>query len=106
MSDIIKIKIGEKEYNLKFTREAVTAISGAAGGLLPALRRIQQFDFSFFAFVILAGTNKLPKMFGGAEQENIENELLKHGLPELVEGLSDYVSRLANGGKPLEVEAA
>jgi hypothetical protein len=102
MSETVNIKIGDKEYKLALSRHAASAISNAAGGFLPALRRIAAFDFAFFAFVIHAATSS-PSLFSiPFQQEGIEKELLKHGLVDLVEGLSDYIGRLANGGKPME----
>lgn len=50
-------------------------------------------DHEFYVLVVSAGLDKRPI--------DVEKGVYEAGLPNLTEPLSDFVQRLANGGRPL-----
>lgn len=92
MSDVT-ITLDGKEAVLKCTPRAFKTVN-ALGGFTEAFRLLAAFDATAYTIIVAAGLNKKPG--------DVEDAVYRTGLPDLTEGLSDYVALLANGGKRRE----
>lgn len=88
----VDIELNGKSETLKSTLKAAKAVN-AHGGFMNVLARLAAMDQDFYVLVVSAGLGKKPG--------EVEEAVFKTGLPQLTEGLSDFVLLLTNGGKPL-----
>lgn len=79
---------------LRPTISAGRRICNQFGSYMEALRKIELLDQNAFFAVIAAGLNK--------KVAEIEDDVFAHGLPDLVTPVTDYITLLANGGKPIK----
>lgn len=91
MSDI-EIEVNGRGLTLRPTAAAVK-VACSYGGLRGAFDRLQALDFDAYVQIIAAASGKKPR--------DIEDDVLKSPWIEFVEPLSDLLSRLGNGGKPI-----
>lgn len=89
------IDIG-KLGTLSPTLGAAMSISSTFGSFMTALERIGLLDFNAIVAVVAAGTGK--------KKLDVQPGVYEYGLPDLVQPCSDFVTLLANGGKPLRPE--
>lgn len=88
----VDIILGGTKFTLRHTLRAGKTID-RLGGFSRVFELLAGFNFSAYVTVIAAGT--------GENGPKIEALLFETGLPSLVDPLSEYVSRLANGGRLL-----
>lgn len=79
---------------LRPTLRAGKSINGFFGSYMAALRKLSELDQDAFFVVIAAGLSKKPS--------EVEDDIFAHGLPDLVEPCTTFVTLLANGGKPIK----
>jgi hypothetical protein len=94
----VKIELGgdpenRKTETLVCTLKAAKAIV-SMGGSFAVLRRLQDFDQEAYIYVVAAGLSKRPV--------DVEQIVYETGMPDLNDKLSEYVSLLSNGGRPLK----
>jgi hypothetical protein len=76
---------------LRTSLGAARKVNSYFGSFLDALRKIATLDLDAFCVVIAAGTGK--------KVVEVEEQVYQHGLPDLVEPCSKFVTALANGGQ-------
>lgn len=97
MSDI-HIDLGAERVALRCTLRAAKELNAFFGNFTSGFRRLTEYDFSAYVAVVAFGS--------GRQAKDIEAAVFEAGLPQLVKPLSDYLALLANGGRPVETEAA
>lgn len=92
----VEIELGGNTEKLRPTLRAAKVINALGGidGFSGVFRRIIALDLETVTAVIAAGTNK--------KFDKVEQDVFKAGVANLVKPASEFVSMLANGGKPLE----
>jgi hypothetical protein len=86
------IKLGGQDVSLQFDLTAAKAVNAHFGSFTAAFRRIIEFDFVAYCAVVAAGTDQ--------DIKDIEADVYEAGMPDLAKPLADYLSALANGGRP------
>lgn len=61
---------------------------------MEAIRRLETVDFSAFVAIVAAGLGK--------KRSDVEDDVYEIGMPDLTQPLSEYVTLLANGGRPIK----
>ena len=90
------IKLGERQYTLRPTLNAMRALSRLAGGMRGVLEGLLRQDFDVVVAIIKHGAN-IPDR----QQEAIADGVYKTGMNDpLLVPLVDYIRCLMNGGKP------
>lgn len=89
----VEITLNGRTETLRCTLRAAKRVN-SGGGFAETLRKLAVFDMDAYVAVIAAGLDKAPA--------TIEDAVFSTGMPDLNEPLSNYVTLLANGGKPLK----
>lgn len=93
----VEIELGaageRKPFTLRCTPRAFKAVN-QLGGFATVFRRLAEFDADAYDAVIAAGLNKRPG--------DVSELVFKTGLPDLTAPLSEFVSQLMNGGRPVK----
>ncbi|MCW2228091.1 hypothetical protein [Bradyrhizobium elkanii] len=92
----VEITLGDKTVTLRSSLGAAKRVS-AAGGYTNVMEKLMAYDMSYFVTVVSAGLNKKPM--------EVEEDVYKTGLPNLVADLVTYVGYLANGGRPADMSS-
>ena len=79
---------------LRPTLRAAKTVNSVFGSFMVALQKLGELDQNAFFVVIAAGLGK--------KVHEVEDDVFAHGLPDLVSPCSDFVTLLANGGKPMK----
>ncbi len=88
----VELDLNGKTETLRCTLRAGKLIN-AGGGFAEVLRKLAGFDLDAYVYVVAAGLGRKPA--------DVEEAVYSTGLVNLTEKLSEYVTLLANGGKPL-----
>jgi hypothetical protein len=91
----VEITLNGRTETLVCTLRAARIVN-AGGGFIEVLRKLTAYDMDAYVGVVAAGLNKKPA--------DVEDAVFASGLPDLNEPLSNFVSMLANGGRPLKSE--
>lgn len=95
----VEIELGadgeRKPFTLRCTLRAFKSVNGL-GGFAAVFRRLAEFDADAYDAVIAAGLNKRPG--------DVSELVYKTGMPNLTAPLSEFVSQLMNGGKPIKAD--
>ncbi|HWV44132.1 hypothetical protein [Pseudorhodoplanes sp.] len=95
----VEIELGaedeRKPFTLRCTPRAFKAVN-QLGGFSNVFRRLAEFDADAYDAVIAAGLNKRPG--------DVSELVFKTGLPDLTAPLSEFVSQLMNGGRPIKAD--
>jgi hypothetical protein len=93
----VEIELGapneRKPFTLRCTPRAFKAVNGL-GGFAVVFQRLAGFDAEAYSAVIAAGLNKRPN--------DVDELVFKTGMPDLTGPLSEFVSQLMNGGRPVK----
>lgn len=89
----VEITLNGRPETLRCTLRAAKRVN-SGGGFAETLRKLAVFDMDAYVAVIAAGLDKTPA--------SVEDAVFSTGMPDLTEQLSEYVTLLANGGKPLK----
>lgn len=94
MTGEIEVTLGGKVEKLRPTFRAAKAVNalGGADGFSGVFRRIIALDLEMLSAVIAAGLNKKP--------DDVAEDVFKAGVAKLTQPASEFVSLLANGGRP------
>ena len=82
---------------LRPTLGAAMKVTKRFGSFMDALRKVESLDLEAFVFIVAAGLNKRPV--------DVEESVYDVGTMALVQPVSDFVTLLANGGKPIKAAA-
>jgi hypothetical protein len=94
----LTIKLDGADVALRVDLAAAKATNAAFGSFVEGFRRIAELNYSAFVALTAIGTGKPVK--------DVEEAVFLAGMPDLVKPLSDYLARLANGGRPGDGELA
>lgn len=92
MSDGIKVTLDGRGETLRPTLRAAREVNAGFGSFTEAYRKLAAFDLEAYIVIVAAGLGKKPK--------DVEETVYRNGLPDLTEPLSEFVTLLANGGRP------
>lgn len=84
------------EVVLRPSLMAAQAISRQSGGISSAVRAVGNFDFDMIVSVVTLGLGAK-----GEEAKAIPEKVWRTGLTDLVGPISDYLTIIANGGRPI-----
>lgn len=100
----VTIVLEEDTIVLKPTPHALRTVLTECGGAREIFRKIYMLEYDVIFKVMEAGVtasySKAP------DKKNLEENIYKHGIVNLVEPLTDYVNLLINGGKLPEKESS
>lgn len=95
----IEIELGpendRKPFTLRCTPRAFKTVN-QLGGFATVFQRLAGFDADAYDAVIAAGLNKRPS--------DVSELVYKTGMPDLTAPLSEFVSQLMNGGRPIKAD--
>src|SRR5262245_52572141 len=94
MTDGFYIDLGGARTELRCSLGAAKQINAYFGNFNAANRRLIDYDFTAYVFVIAYGTDRPAR--------DVESAVYATGLLKLVTPLCEYVAALANGGRPPE----
>lgn len=83
---------------LRCTVGAFKAVSNFFGGLLPAYRRVNDWDAGAYTFIAAAALNKTEK----DDITKLEQQIFEIGFGEMQAPFLEYLERLGNGGRKPE----
>lgn len=92
----VEIELDGEASTLKPTLRAARTISRQFGGFQKAIEAIGAMDLEAYIAVVMAGVGAKP-----ADAEEMAEAVYATGLPDLTEPLIQYLTNLANGGRPL-----
>ena len=92
----VEITLCGKAHTLVCTARAFKTVGGMGGGFGGVFQRLAQFDPEAYEAIIAAGLNKRPS--------DVSELVYKTGMRELTGPLSEFVSQLMNGGKPVKAD--
>lgn len=93
----VDIELDGETRTLRPTLRAAQTISKQAGGIMSAVQAIARFDLEVMTGVIALGLDiKKP-----AEVNELAEKIYSTGMADLVEPVTQYLSILANGGRPV-----
>lgn len=95
------ITLGGERVELLCTPRAAVKISDAFGGLLTAQQRCITLDVTAIIAIINAGANR-----SGEDAKKTEDQVFEAGLNDIAGDVIDFITLLANGGKPKADETA
>jgi hypothetical protein len=88
---------GGKTIVLRSTLRAAKTVDAKLGGFQETFRRLAGFHFDSYCIIVGAGIGKSPA--------EVEEAVFQTGLGNLIGPLTDYVTLLMNGGRPVGKEA-
>lgn len=93
----VTITLVDEEVILRPTLRACQTISKQAGGIMSAVNAVGRFDIEVMTAVIALGLDiRKP-----AEVNELAEKVYTTGMADLVEPVTQYLSILANGGRPV-----
>ncbi len=89
----VTITLAGDRVNLRCTLRAAKTVNAEFSSFATAFERLAKLDFAAYVAIIAAGLGKTPK--------DVEESVYVSGMSDLVAPLTDFVSLLANGGRPM-----
>jgi hypothetical protein len=93
----VSVTLNSQVFQLRCTLRALKEINTRFGNFSDAYRKITQFDFDAFTIIVAAGL--------GSTVRDVEADVFRTGMIELVKPCTDYLNLLSNGGRPPEAKA-
>lgn len=93
--DVIIILDGEPA-TLKPSLRAAQTISRQAGGIVGCMQTVAKFDLDAVTLVVAQGLGKVK----ADEMSEVAEQVYSTGLTDLVPKVTEYLTNLANGGRP------
>lgn len=87
----VRLELGGKTYVLTPTLDAMLKINRQFSSIVDCSVRLRRYDFEAVAFVISAGAGLSPK-----QSDQMQRELVAHGLVGPVQKLAEYIKLLLN----------
>lgn len=101
LNNDLEIEIDGEKYALRASSNAASTISNRFNGFVGAFQALQMLDLSVVQFIIRTGiTDK------NISTKDLNEAVWRTGVGELTGTLAKYVSRLQNGGRDPNEEAA
>jgi hypothetical protein len=97
----VTIEIGDEEYTLIPSPEAIISLSGAYDGFAPLIAAIGRLNHKAVADTICAGLG-----LEGSKAREMAKQIAVHGILELSPKAAEFASILANGGRALTPETS
>lgn len=92
----IAVSLDGKDFTLRSSLKAATAISQRFGGLNEAFAALSRAQIDAYVFIIRAG---LPKDEAKQLGDDLPEAVWRTGLDSLAEPVARFVNRLRNGGR-------
>lgn len=86
----VEIELNGRKETLRSTLYAIRMID-TLGGMTDAFSQLAKFKFSAYVTIVAGGLEK--------KYSEVEGDVMKTGMPNLVESLSHYIAVLSNGGR-------
>lgn len=97
----VTLTLGSTPYTLRPTYDASRILNRLAGGMLPLIRSVSNVDGDMMTMIVAAGMGAK-----GKAVEDIGRAVFEHGLEDLVDPLTRYLTLICNGGRdPASVRA-
>lgn len=99
---MVAVNPGEVETpvgTLRCTLRAAKAVNTSFGSFTAAFQAVQTLNFNGACVIIAAG-------LGAKNVGDVEEDVYRTGMPDLVKPLTDYLILLCNGGRPQDDEPA
>jgi hypothetical protein len=95
--DVEVVLDGEKLV-LRPTLNACQTVSRMTGGIMDAIRRVGNYDFDLMVTIIALGLDLKSKR----DVEALPDRVWRTGMNKVARPVLQYLSVIANGGRPLE----
>lgn len=92
----VTINLDGESVTLRPTLQAAQAISRQSGGISGAVRAVGQFDLDAIVSVVTLGLG-----LTGNDAKEVPGRVYRTGLTDLIGPVSNYLTILANGGRPV-----
>ncbi len=93
-SPTVTLTMGGKPFTLRTTLGAMRALGRLQGGFLPLFRSVSNVDPETMALVVVIGTDAR-----GADVEGVAQAIYDHGLEDLIDPLTRFLTLCCNGGR-------
>lgn len=94
----IQLTLGENDMVLRPTLKACTTLSSGRGGITDMVQRCLALEMPAIQAVIVAG-------LGGRMSKDLPELIFREGLLELSAPCIEFLNTVANGGRPLGLDA-
>jgi hypothetical protein len=92
----VQIVLDGEAATLKPSLRAAQTISRQAGGVVGAMQAVAKFEFDAIVLVVAQGLGKVK----ADEMGEIAEQVYRTGLTDLVPKLTEFLTNIANGGRP------
>ena len=92
----VSVLLDGEMVTLRPTLRAAQTISRQAGGIVTCMQTVGKFDFDTIVMVVAQGIRKVKPN----EITEVAEQVYRTGLTDLVPKLIEYLTNLANGGRP------
>ena len=93
----VQITLAGEAATLRPNLRAAQTISRSAGGIVGAMQSVGKFDLDVIASVVALGLGKVKP----ADLNEVAEQCYATGLADLVPKVTEYLTILANGGRPV-----
>lgn len=93
VSGDVKVTLANEQHTLACTLGAAMSVNTAFGNYSEAAARIARRDLAAIMQIVAAGLN--------VPFEKAQDLVFRTGMPSLIEPVSEYLLKLANGGRPI-----
>lgn len=94
----VEITLCGEDHTLKCSLQAAMALSAADGGIIRLTNRVRDFDMGVYITIISIGLGK-------NKPKDLAEKVYQNGMLDLQVPLINFLTNLANGGKPFEDSA-
>lgn len=89
----VKVTLADEQHTLACTLGAAMSVDAAFGNYSEAANCLQNRKLSAYMQIVAAGLN--------VPFEKAQDLVFRTGMPSLIEPVSEYLLKLANGGRPI-----
>jgi hypothetical protein len=97
----VTIDLNGDLVELRPTPDAILALSAKYDGFGPLLAALQRYNMQAFIDVVVTGAGA-----EGRDAKALRDRTVLEGMPSLMGPVSEFVTILANGGRPIKEEAS
>jgi hypothetical protein len=95
----VTIVLDGEPVTLRPSLRAAQTISRQAGGVVGAMQAVGRFEFDAIVLVVAQGLGKVKS----DEMGEVADQVYRTGLTDIVPKLTEFLTNLANGGRPSSV---
>jgi hypothetical protein len=88
------VTLNSQVFQLKCTLRALKEVNARFGNFTNAYRKLTEFDFDAYSAIVAAGLGKTIR--------DVEADVFRTGMPDLVKPCTDFLNLLSNGGRPMD----